>query len=76
MTTHKIAILTGDGIGPEIMAEALKVLALVEQRSGVHFELTESPFGAAAYFDHGHPFPEHTQVVCDAADAILKGPVG
>ena len=76
MTTHKIAILTGDGIGPEIMAEALKVLALVEQRSGVHFELTEGPFGAAAYFDFGHPFPEQTQAVCDAADAILKGPVG
>jgi len=76
MTTYKIAILTGDGIGPEIMKEALKVLSLVGQRSQVHFKLTESPFGAAAYFDHGHPFPEQTQAICDAADAILKGPVG
>lgn len=76
MTTHRIAILAGDGIGPEIMCEALKVLHLVEERTGVRFELTETPFGAQAYFDHGHPFPEATQAVCDTADAILKGPVG
>ena len=76
MTTHRIAILAGDGIGPEIMREALKVLRLVEERTGVRFDLTETPFGAQAYFDHGHPFPEATQAVCDTADAILKGPVG
>lgn len=76
MTTYKIAILEGDGIGPEIMREALKVLAVIESRSEVSFVLTEAPFGAGAYFDHGHPFPEKTQVICDNADAILKGPVG
>ena len=76
MTVHKIAVLRGDGIGPEIMIEALKVLAVIEQRNAVTFDLLEAPFGAAAYFDHGHPFPEQTKAICDSADAILKGPVG
>ncbi len=76
MTSYKIAILTGDGIGPEIMREALKVLAVIEKRNTVSFELIDAPFGAGAYFDHGHPFPEQTKTICDAADAILKGPVG
>ncbi len=76
MKVHRIAVLAGDGIGPEIMQEAIKVLRLVEQRTQARFELMEAPFGAQAYFDHGHPFPEATQKTCDAADAILKGPVG
>lgn len=76
MTTHRIAILAGDGIGPEIMREALKVLRVVEERGTARFDLVEAPFGAQAYFDHGHPFPAATQAVCDTADAILKGPVG
>ena len=76
MTSYKVGIFSGDGIGPEIMKEALKVLKVVEQRCNVSFELIESPFGAAAYFDHGHPFPEQTRAVCDEVDAILKGPVG
>jgi 3-isopropylmalate dehydrogenase len=76
MTSYKIAILEGDGIGPEIMKEALKVLAVIDQRKGVSFDLTEAPFGAGAYFDHGHPFPEQTKEICDSADAILKGPAG
>lgn len=76
MKTNKVAVLAGDGIGPETMREALKVLALVESRSGVRFELTPAPFGAAAYFEHGHPFPEQTRALCDSVDAVLKGPVG
>lgn len=72
----RIAVLEGDGIGPEIMAEAVKVLHAVETEYEHKFELTYAPFGARAYFEHGHPFPEHTQHVCDEADAILKGPVG
>ena len=76
MQTKKIAILAGDGIGPEIMREAIKVLKLVEQRNDIRFELTEAPFGAAAYFECGHPFPEETKKICDESDAILKGPVG
>lgn len=76
MTSYKIAILAGDGIGPEIMTEAIKVLHLLAERRAVDIELLDAPFGAGAYFAHGHPFPEQTQAVCDSADAILKGPVG
>lgn len=76
MSTHKIAILEGDGIGPEIMREALKVLDWIQASHGVDFELLHAPFGAAAYFDHGSPFPQAAMDACDAADAILKGPVG
>lgn len=76
MTNYKIAILPGDGIGPEIMREAIKVLKLVEERNDVTFELNEAPFGASAYFEHGHPFPESTKKICAEADATLKGPVG
>jgi 3-isopropylmalate dehydrogenase len=71
-----IAILEGDGIGPEIMREALKVLRAVETKYGHQLTLTPAPFGAAAYFSHGSPFPEETKKVCDQADVIIKGPVG
>ena len=76
MTNYTIALLAGDGIGPEIMAEAVKVFKLVEQRNDVSFNLVEAEFGAGAYFTVGHPFPEATKAICDDADAILKGPIG
>ena len=76
MKTYKIAILPGDGIGPEIMREAIKVLKVVEARNDVKFELMEAAFGGQAYFDCGHPFPEATKKICDEADAIVKGPIG
>jgi 3-isopropylmalate dehydrogenase len=76
MSHYKIALLDGDGIGPEIMTEAVKVLNLVAERNSVTFELIHAPFGASAYFQCGHPFPEETKQICDEADAILKGPIG
>lgn len=76
MTAYKIALLDGDGIGPEIMTEAVKVLELVATRNNVEFELVHAAFGANAYFDQGHAFPEATKQLCDEADAILKGPIG
>jgi len=76
MTTHKIALLDGDGIGPEIMAEAVKVLELVAERNDIEFQLESGAFGASAYFSHGHAFPDETKALCDSADAILKGPIG
>lgn len=76
MTTYKIALLDGDGIGPEIMTEAVKILELIASRNSIEFELTHAPFGACAYFECGDAFPEHTKAICDAADAILKGPIG
>ena len=76
MKHYKIAMLDGDGIGPEIMAEAVKILKIVEQRNKVVFELTHAPFGASAWFECGNSFPEQTKTICDNADAILKGPIG
>ncbi len=73
---YKIAILEGDAIGPEIMAQAVRVFDVVSAHRDVAFELIHSPFGANAYFSHGKAFPEETKTVCDTADAILKGPVG
>jgi 3-isopropylmalate dehydrogenase len=71
-----IAVLEGDGIGPEIVAESIKVLKAVEKKYGHAFELIYAPFGAEAYFSEGSPFPEKTIQICDRADAIIKGPVG
>ncbi len=76
MTAHKIALLDGDGIGPEIMAEAIKILHLVANRNNIEYDLQHGAFGANAYFNHGHSFPESTKQLCDGADAILKGPIG
>jgi len=76
MTNYTIALLAGDGIGPEIAREAVKVFELVEERNDVSFDIREAAFGAGAYFSCGHPFPEETKAICDAADAIIKGPIG
>ncbi|MBM4200024.1 MAG: 3-isopropylmalate dehydrogenase [Gammaproteobacteria bacterium] len=76
MKSYKLAILAGDGIGPEITREAVKVLKLIEQRNDIRFELLDAPFGGHAYFEYGHSFPEQTKAICDAADAIIKGPIG
>lgn len=76
MTTYTIAILPGDGIGPEIMAEGIKVLNVIEQRNDIRFDLVEAPFGAGAWFSHGKSFPQETQDLVDRADAVVKGPIG
>ncbi|MFH2133475.1 MAG: 3-isopropylmalate dehydrogenase [bacterium] len=76
MKNFKIAVLAGDGIGPEIMNQALKVLELVEKRNDVSFELMQGNFGACAYFSDGKAFPDQTIAMCDEADTILKGTIG
>ena len=68
----KIAVLPGDGIGTEIVAEAVKVLKVLD----LSFELEEAPVGGAAYEVAGHPLPESTLNLAKAADAILFGAVG
>lgn len=68
----KIAILPGDGIGTEIMAEAVKVLGCLDLR----FEMEEAKVGGAAYEAHGHPLPPATLALAKAADAVLFGAVG
>ena len=71
----KIAVLPGDGIGPEIMTQALRVLNVLKNE-GMPFEFTEAPLGGQAYDQYGHPYPEFTQTICRAADAVLLGAVG
>jgi 3-isopropylmalate dehydrogenase len=68
----KIALLPGDGIGPEIMAEAVKVLNVLDLK----FETETAPVGGAAYEAAGHPLPDSTLKLAKAADAILFGAVG
>mmetsp|Transcript_32330 Transcript_32330/g.78682 ORF Transcript_32330/g.78682 Transcript_32330/m.78682 type:complete len:379 (+) Transcript_32330:170-1306(+) len=75
-TAKKIAVLPGDGLGPDVMAEALKVLQAVEKKSGVTFETAEYPIGGAGYDACGHHFPEETKKGCEESDAILFGSVG
>ena len=75
-TSFKIALLPGDGIGPEISVEAVKVLRVLETKHDMRFEITEGDFGGAAYFKHGQAFPDATKELCDEADAIVKGPIG
>lgn len=74
MKTYKIALLPGDGIGPEIAREACKVIDAI--KTDVQFEWMEAPFGGNAYFSTGTAFPEIAKRVCDEADAIIKGPIG
>jgi 3-isopropylmalate dehydrogenase len=74
--TFKIAVLPGDGIGPEVMAEALRVLDAVERNYGVTFTRTRANVGGAGIDNEGKALPERTVEVCKAADAILFGSVG
>ena len=71
----KIAIMAGDGIGPEIMAEALKVLAAL-RRDGLKVETETALVGGAAFDAHGHPLPAATLKLAQQADAVLFGAVG
>lgn len=72
----KILILPGDGIGPEIVAQAVAVLRAAEQRFGLEIELEEGLVGGAAYDAEGDPLPETTLAKARAADAILFGAIG
>jgi 3-isopropylmalate dehydrogenase len=72
----RIAVLAGDGIGPEIMKEGLKVLDVVAKKFGHTFEYKEALVGGCAYDKHGHPLPDETKKICDNADAIYFGAVG
>ena len=75
-STYKVAVLPGDGIGPEVMAEALKVLDAIETKYDVKFERTTANVGGAGIDNEGKALPETTVEICKAADAILFGSVG
>jgi 3-isopropylmalate dehydrogenase len=72
----KIAVLPGDGIGPEVVVEAVRVLRAVETKYGHTFELEEALLGGAAIDQTGTALPPETVRVCRAADAVLLGAVG
>lgn len=71
-----IAVLAGDGIGPEVMAPALEVLRKIETKSDLRFRFTEAPAGANNYLATGKSMPESTIKLCEEADAILLGACG
>ncbi len=75
MRAH-IAVLAGDGIGPEVIAEGLRCLRALAHLYGHEFEFTELPFGGAAIDAYGEPLPPHTLKTCRAADAVLLGAIG
>ncbi len=74
--TKKILILPGDGIGPEIVAEAVKVLAALREGYGLDIEMEEALVGGAAIDAVGNPLPEETLRLARASDAVLLGAVG
>ncbi len=74
--TKKIAILPGDGIGPEIVAEALRVLTFLNADMNLGLEFEQGLIGGAAYDEYGTPLPQVTLDLCQAADAVLLGAVG
>ncbi len=74
--TKKIAVLAGDGIGPEIIREALKVLDCLRHEFGVEVETEQGLVGGVAYDAKGHPLPQETLDLVNSADAVLLGAVG
>ena len=81
MARYQIVVLPGDGIGPEVMAQGLRVLRAVEARAGATFDVEEIPCGGRWYLEHGglehgRDWPEGSEARCAAADAILLGAVG
>src|SRR6187455_459523 len=75
MKAH-IAVIAGDGIGPEVVAEGVRVLEQVGKRFGHEFQLDEAPFGGIAIDLTGDPLPQTTLDLCLAADAVLLGAIG
>jgi 3-isopropylmalate dehydrogenase len=76
MAVYKIAVLKGDGIGPEIVNSALRVLKRLGELSGVSFEFEEGLIGGIAIDQKGEPLPQETLELCLKADAVLLGAVG
>lgn len=75
-TTYKICLLAGDGIGPEIIAEGVKVLNAVGAKYDATFEYTDALIGGAAIDETGNPLPQATLDAARASDAVLLAAVG
>ena len=76
MTQYSVAVLPGDGIGPEVTAEAERVLRAAGQRFDVSFTMSHVPIGAAGVASAGDPLPEETRAAVRRANAVLLGAVG
>tara|TARA_B000000557_G_scaffold89945_1_gene72637 strand:- start:8 stop:1192 length:1185 start_codon:yes stop_codon:yes gene_type:complete len=77
MTAYRLTVLAGDGTGPEVIAEALRVIEAFQQHSPVSFEITEIPCGGQYYLETGEEWPEGSFEHCrDNSDAILLGAIG
>lgn len=76
MNEYKIAVLKGDGIGPEIIDQGIKVLNALSNKFGYKFIFTEGLIGGIAYEKTGHPLPEATINLCENSDAVFLGAVG
>ena len=72
----KIAVLPGDGVGPEVTREAVRVLRAVSDVNGYDFEFREYPIGGAAFDAEKHPLPQRTLEGCLESNAVLLGAVG
>jgi 3-isopropylmalate dehydrogenase len=73
---HRVAVLPGDFIGPEVVGATLEVLAVLAPRAGFELALTSLPFGGSAIDAHGSAFPASTRSAVSEADAVLMGSVG
>src|SRR5260221_3071306 len=73
---YSIALLPGDGIGPEVIAQARRVLDAIADASGVSFTFSEGLIGGAAIDATGSALPSETVAMCRGADAVLLGAVG
>ncbi len=76
MKMHKIAVLPGDGIGPEVVSETIKVLKVVEEVFKYNFEFEQALIGAIAIDETENPLPEETLQLCKNSDAVLFGAIG
>ncbi len=76
MSTFNIAVLDGDGIGPEVIAEAIKVLDVVADQFNHTLDYTYAPVGAVAIDQTGDPLPDDTLALCKRSDALLFGAIG
>lgn len=76
MNLKKIAVLDGDGIGPDVVAQAMKVLDVVADRYGLVFQYEHALVGAIAIDKTGNPLPDETLEVCRRSDAVLFGSIG
>lgn len=76
MKTYKVAVLAGDGIGPLVMKEALKILTFISQKYNFSFEFNEAKIGGASIDAYGVALSDETLKLCEQSDAILFGSVG